>query len=119
MAFKNVAIGWLSGGVLLLGYAGYAWVRGTRAGSSRPTNLDRSAPEPTHGDVEPLSERLERVPEELALGGDYGTEPEPANGNAPGQRSDLGALFLARAAGALSGVDFPSPQRSHASQVPR
>lgn len=97
MAFKSVAVAWLSGGALLVGYAGFAWLRSQRT----PRRAHRYATDANPEDVEPLSQRLERVPEELALDFDADFEP-PANSNGRRQRTDLGALFISRATEAFS-----------------
>ncbi|MET0789929.1 MAG: hypothetical protein ABW061_00280 [Polyangiaceae bacterium] len=97
MAIKNVVIPWVSGGALLLGYAAFAWLRGQRV--SRRTERGDTLPANEY-EVAPFSDRLEHVPEELAFASEA---PLPANSNqAPVPRVDRGALFLGRAASALS-----------------
>ena len=97
MAFKSVAVAWLGGAALIIGYAGFAWLRGPRA--SRPAQ--RFATDANPEDAEPLSQRLERVPEELALNRDDALEP-PASSNGRKPSSELASLFLSRATGAFS-----------------
>lgn len=106
MAFRNLAVPWLGGGLVVFGYAAFSWLRAKRA--------QRGASLPPHETVEPLSSSLERVPDELALDE---SEQLPANNNAvPSNRAvpasaALGALFLGRASEALSpfhfGPDWP------------
>jgi hypothetical protein len=99
MAIKSVAVSFLSGGALLLGYAAFARLR-PRA---------RAVPVPERrADLEPLSERLEHVPEEQAL--DVSGDP-PLNEQAVLPPSAVGALFLGRAIGALSPFDVQSGPR--------
>ena len=112
MAFRSVAVPWLSGGLLMLGYAGYSWLRARRALPKAPSSPER---EP----IELLSSKLEHVPEEVAIDDevaiDYESEPLTANNNAARRKADLGALFLGRASQALSpfqfGPDWPSQPR--------
>ncbi|MEI9951781.1 MAG: hypothetical protein WDO74_23075 [Pseudomonadota bacterium] len=109
MAFRNIAVPWLSSGLVLLGYAAFSWRRAKRA------TLERSAPKalPRHEAVEPLSARLEHIPEEHAL--DLEPERLPANNNALPRAASLGALFLGRASDALSpfqvGPQWPAGRR--------
>ena len=106
MAIRNLAVLWLSGGALLLGYAAFAWLRSKRRGAPAAAESGRLDRE----DVEPLSQRLERVPEELVL--DFDTldrDPEyehPPQSRVIAPRSALGDLFLARATEALSPRGF-------------
>ena len=108
MAFRSVAVPWLSGGLLMLGYAGYSWLRAKRALPKAPSP---SETEPI--EIELLSSKLEHVPDEVAI--DSEPEPVPANNNALRRNADLGALFLGRASQALSpfqfGPDWPSQPR--------
>jgi len=99
VAFKSVAIPWLSGGLVVFGYAAFSWLRAKRPRSYQPIAPSR------HEATQPLSQHLEHVPEELALPRD--SEPLPANSNALPPSADLGALFLGRVSEALSGVRFP------------
>ncbi len=109
MAFRNIAVPWLSSGLLLLGYAAFSWRRAKRADG------ERSAAKalPPHETLEPLSARLEHIPEEHAL--DLEPERLPANNNAAPRGAHLGALFLGRARDALSpfqvGPHWPSGRR--------
>lgn len=98
MAFKSVAIPWLSGGLVVIGYAAFSWLRAKRPWSAQQI---ASSQEP----AQPLFEHLEHVPEELALSVD--DESLPANTNALPRNADLGALFLGRASQALSTIRFP------------
>ena len=94
MAFKSVSIAWLTGGALLMGYAGFEWLRSTRGrhGARRVS---------TNPHAEPLSQRLQRVPRELALNFDDALElAASSNGRKP--ISELSARFLSRATGAFS-----------------
>ena len=104
MAIKSVVIPWIGGSAVLLGYAAFAWVRQrSRAGSAR------RALTPVGYELAPFSDRLEHVPEELALE----AEPAlPANTNAATRHADLGALFLGRATSALSPFQNKSEQTS-------
>jgi hypothetical protein len=96
VAFKNVVVPWLSGGALLLGYATFAWLRGRRGAAARA----QGGVTLRDYEVEPLSDHLERVPEASLAAAE---EPAaPANSNGPSRQADLGALFLGRAASALS-----------------
>lgn len=97
MAFKSIAIPWLSGSLIVVGYAAFSWLRGKRPRRTRAVRASQPA--------QPLSEYLEHVPDELALSLD--DESLPANTNALPQNADLGALFLGRASEALSAVPFP------------
>jgi hypothetical protein len=96
MAIRSVAVPLLSGGALLLGYAAFAWLR------PKPRALPRLS-EPRE-DLEPLSDRLEHVPEESAL--DLSHDP-PLDEHASVHPSDLGALFLARATESLDPFHWP------------
>lgn len=100
MAIRSVAVPLLSGGALLLGYAAFAWLR------PKPRALSLLS-EP-RVDVEPLSDRLEHVPEELAL--DLANDP-PLDERGSVHPSDLGALFLARATESLSPFHFRPDRR--------
>ena len=104
MAFKNIVVPWLSAGGLLLGYAGLSWLRARRGAPTR------------RGDetVAPLSEGLERVPEEFAL--DPDEFALPANGNGAPHDSKLGASFLGRATGGLSPFSHPDQQGTRGSR---
>lgn len=108
MAFKSVVLPWLSGGLIVVGYAAFNRLRAkralSRAASATPSRL------PT---VEPLCARLEHLPPEIAV--DLESERLPANSNALPRSADLGALFLGRASEALSSVRFDAPL----SEVPR
>lgn len=114
MAFKSVAVAWLSGGALVMGYAGFAWLRSKRG----TPQVRRFATDADPADVEPLSQRLERVPEELALDLEADFEP-PANSNGRRQRSDLGSLFLARATDAFSPFSAGGETSPMTPRVPR
>jgi len=92
VAYRNVAVPWLSGGLVLLGYAAVKWTRTRRA------RRERNASE---------SESIERASERDAA------EPS-STGERRGQRNAaLGAAFLGRATEALSPfhIDWPSPPR--------
>lgn len=110
MAFRNVAVPWLSGGLIVLGYAAFSWLRTKRA---RPTDDERAerAARPARSS-EPRSMRLEQLPDEQAL--DFDSQA-PANRNARSRSADLGALFLGRASEALSpfhmGPEWPPLRR--------
>jgi hypothetical protein len=105
VAIKNVVIPWISGGAVLLGYAAFAWFRQRERSATSRAGL--SHPE---YEVPLLSDRLEHVPEAMAL--DAESDPAlPADGNAPARHAGLGALFLGRATSALSPFDN-DPQRS-------
>ena len=108
MAFKSVALP-LSGGLVVLGYAAFAWLR-TKHGRARSSEPSAS---PSANEVERLSSRLEHVPAELAL--DLDSEALPANNNAAPRAAAVGALFLGRANTALSpfsfGPDWPTGAR--------
>jgi len=99
VAFRSVAVPWLGGGLLVLGYAAFNWLR-----ARRPHRHREQAAGLPHQLPEPLAASLERVPDELAL--DLDAEPLPANSNASSQRAELSALFLGRASAALSAVHF-------------
>ena len=103
MAFRSVAVPLLSGGALLIGYAAFAWLRPKRRGPI-------AVPEPREA-LAPLFEQLEQLPEHAAL--DTTCDP-PLDDRAAARPSQLGALFLARASGALSPFEFgpSSKQRS-------
>jgi hypothetical protein len=97
VSFRSVAFPWLSGGLIVLGYAAFSRLRARRA--------RRALPEPLrHEPVEPLAARLEHVSDEVAL--DLEAETLPANSNALGLRDELGAQFLGRASAALSSFHF-------------
>ena len=100
MAFRSAVVPWLGGGLMVLGYAAYNWLRAKRLHDGNREQADGRPLELP----EPLAASLERVPDELAL--DLEAEPLPANSNASSQRADLGALFLGRASTALSPVHF-------------
>jgi hypothetical protein len=102
MPVRSVALPLLSGGAVLLGLAAFTWLRPKARGLVR-----RRAPE-----VEPLSHRLEHLPEESAL--DLASDP-PLDEHASAHASDIGALFLGRAVGALSPFNHGAGSRS----VPR
>ena len=90
MAYRNVAVPWLSAGLVLLGYAAVRWSRRTRARSERGAPESIAGPL-AHDAAEPTSTRKQR-----------------------GQRNaELGAAFLGRATEALSPfhIDWPSPPR--------
>jgi hypothetical protein len=89
----------LGGGLLVLGYAAFNWLR-----AKRPQRKREQASGLAHQSPEPLAASSERVPDELAL--DLEAEQLPANSNASPQRAELGALFLGRASAALSAVHF-------------
>lgn len=99
MAFRSVAVPWLGGGMIVLGYAAFNWLRSKRARRELS-----GAPVQGPAQLEPLSASLEHVPDELAL--NLESEPLPANNNAAAQRAELGALFLGRATAALSPIHF-------------
>lgn len=96
MAFRSVAIPWLSGGLVVLGYAAYSWRRATRQRGGR-----ESARPP-----EQVSSRPEQAPPGSAR--EPRSEAPPASGNAHARSADLGALFLGRASVALSSFQ-PGP----------
>jgi len=101
VAFRNLAVPWLSGGLVVLGYAAFSWLRSKRSPHARPApELGQRRLEVT----EPLAARLEQVPDEAAL--NLESETLPANSNALPRTADLGALFLGRASGALSPFNF-------------
>ena len=111
MAFRNLAVPWLGGGLVVFGYAAFSWLRAKRAQRQSAIAV---LPQPES--VEPLSSSLERVPDELALDE---SEQLPANSNALPNNNPavpasaaLGALFLGRASEALSpfhfGPDWPT-----------
>ena len=92
MAFRNVAFPLLSGGVMLLGFAAFSWLRGKRA----------SKAEPVIRDIEPPADEIPDVLElDLDFENELLTEREASvhDSVAP---EDIGALFLARATDALS-----------------
>lgn len=106
MAIRNFAIPWMSGGALLIGYAAFAWLRSHR----RPKRASLLLPKVDRDEVEPLAQRLERVPEELVLDMDSEFEvPPQSRVRAP--RSALGDLFLAHATAALSPGEFGEASR--------
>jgi hypothetical protein len=96
VAFKNVVVPWLSGGALLLGYATFAWLRGRKG----PIKNSKGGTTLTDYEPEPLSDQLERVPDAFVT--DSEEQALPANSNGLSRQADLGALFLGRAASALS-----------------
>ena len=100
MAFKDVAVPWLSGGLIVLGYAAFSWRRATRKGQQRPERRALSRPDA----VEPFATCLEHVSNEGVLE----LEPEqlPANNNGPSRATELAALFLGRASETLSPFHF-------------
>ncbi|HYQ04875.1 MAG TPA: hypothetical protein VER96_39640 [Polyangiaceae bacterium] len=99
MAFRSVAVPWLGGGLIVLGFAAFNWLR------SKRTRYERSgAHPPTRARPQPLSASLEHVPDELAL--DLDSESLPANSNASSRSAERGALFLGRATAALSPIHF-------------
>jgi hypothetical protein len=100
VAFRSVAVPWLSGGLILLGYAAYSWRRAMR---TRAPATDSRVLRPQQS-ADPLATNLEGVPDEAAL--DAASEPIPANSNAGSRGADLGALFLGRASVALSAFHF-------------
>ncbi|MEI9936499.1 MAG: hypothetical protein WDO69_04670 [Pseudomonadota bacterium] len=102
MAFRNLAVPWLGGG-LVLGYAAFSWLRAKRADRER-ARPRASLPDEVHEPVELLSSHLEHVPDEVAL--NLEPEPLPANNNALPRSAALGALFLGRASEALSPFPF-------------
>lgn len=99
MAFRSAAVPWLGGGLMVIGYAAFNWLR-----AKRPQRDRADAHRLPHESPAPLAASLEHVPDELAL--DLEAEPLPANSNASPQRAELGALFLGRASTALSSVHF-------------
>jgi hypothetical protein len=92
MAFRTVAFPLFSGGALLLGYAAFSWLGSKPRHARAPALTNRQ-------EVEPLSDSLEHVPEELAL--DVSHDP-PFVATASVHSSGLGALFLGRATSAFS-----------------
>jgi hypothetical protein len=98
VAFKSIAVPWLGGGLIVVGYAAFNWLRDKRLQRER-ADADRLARE----SPKPLAANLEHVPDELAL--DLETETLPANSNASA-RAELGALFLGRATSALAPIHF-------------
>ena len=108
MAFRSVTIPWLGGGLVVLGYAAFNWLRSKRTQRARA-----ELPSLGQQSLEPLAATLERIPEELAL--DLEAEPPSANSTAVSSSAELGALFLGRASTALSPVQFgpdrPSVER--------
>ena len=96
MPFRNVALPWLGGGLIVFGYVGFSWLRAKRTQRGSST----SQVVPRREAVEPLAARLEHVPLELAL--DLESEQAPANSNGPTSNPGLGASFLGRASDALS-----------------
>ena len=123
MAFRSIAFPWLSGGLIVLGYAAYSWRRAMHKRLGFDAPLQASKPEaskPEASKLESLANRLEHVPDEAVL--DPEPERRPANSNAASHNSnaashgaDLGALFLGRASVALSPFhafpDWPSGSR--------
>lgn len=100
MAFRDVAVPWLSGGLIVLGYAAFSWRRAKRNHHRGPE------PEalPASQAVEPLFAHLEHVSDEVVV--ELAPEQLPANNNARSRSADLGALFLGRASAALSPFQF-------------
>src|SRR4051812_25850033 len=90
VAIRSVAVPWLGGGLMILGYAAFNWLRAKKSSRTRTLAVPRARPS-----ASPLAASLPRVPDELAL--DLEAEPPPANINATTQRAELGALFLGRA----------------------
>jgi hypothetical protein len=116
VAYKNVAVAGLGGGALLLGYAGFSWLRAKRAARTPGDHFAvRGA---RRQDVAPLSERLEHLPEESALGFEADTDLA-ANSNAFAHRIELGGLFFARATDALSPFHWPDDHIPETKRVPR
>lgn len=115
MAFKNWVAPSTFGAALVLGYASFAWSRGKRGKSPQ---IAKPESPPTSYERAPLSDRLERVPEALALSVDPEAELS-ANNNASPRGAELGALFLGRAASALSPFSQEWPSNGHRLQVPR
>jgi len=105
VAIRDVAVPWLSGGLIVLGYAAFSWRRAKRR-HQRLRERERSA-------LEPFSAHLERVSDDVVT--ELKAEELPANSNAPARRVDLGALFLGRASDALSqfqfGPEWPQARR--------
>lgn len=98
MAFRSIAVPWLGGGLIVLGFAAFNWLR------SKRTRRESGAQLPTVARPQPLSASLEHVPDELAL--DLNSESLPANSNAASRQAAPGALFLGRATAALSPIHF-------------
>ena len=99
MAFRSVTVPWLGGGLIVLGFAAFNWLR------SKRTRREHSGMQPsTLARPRPLSATLEHVPDELAL--DLDSESLPANSNAASRHAARGALFLGRATAALSPIHF-------------
>jgi len=96
VAFKSVVIPWLSGGLIVVGYAAINWLRAKQSRSEHGLSPKR---EPTRL----LSASLEHIPDGLVVESD---EELPANSNAFARSADLGALFLGRANEALSPLQF-------------
>ena len=93
MAFRNVALPLLSGGVMLLGFAAFSWLRG-----KRPSKKD----EPVIRGIEPPADE---IPDVLELDLDFESEllsEREASLHDSVAPEDIGALFLARATDALS-----------------
>ena len=95
MAFRTIPLPWLSGGLIVLGYAAFSWLQAKRVDRQRSA-ASALPPAP----VEPLSSPLQRVPEALALSLD--SEQVPASNDAVPRAAALGASFLGRASEALS-----------------
>ena len=105
MAFKSVALPLLSGAALMVGYLAVTRLRGPR----RPKQYsDR----PLGVETEPLSQRLEHVPEELALDADSvpdcDVDAPQFNEHASEYASEIRALFIARVTEALDPFANPS-----------
>ena len=97
MSIRSLAIPLLSGGVMLLGYAAFSWLRERSRVADGPTTLREA------GLATPVRDRVDTL--ELDL--DFEAELPPAS---PALRHDsrrqaVGALFLARATSALSPFD--------------
>ncbi len=114
MAFKHLVVPWAFGGALVLGYATFAWLRGKRGNSPQVGNRGESR---TSYEPAPLSDQLERVPEELALAPELEAEL-PANNNSGTRGVELGALFLGRASSSLSPFSNPSFSAPRHGRVP-
>ena len=105
MAIRNLAIPWLSGGALLLGYAAFGWLR-----AKRPKAMRTPLPKPEQdAKTEPRPRTGENGPDALVLDFealDVGGRSEPPQSRVQTPRSALGGLFLARATEALSPREF-------------
>ena len=91
MAFKSVAVPWLGGGLIVLGYATFSWLRARHLGGGRA--------EPTPRQLPPLPNGRALLLAEMAQA--WAREPH-ANGDPSAHRAALGASFLGRASVALS-----------------